>query len=324
MGTRILGWGTALPDKVITNHDLEQTLDTSDEWIVDRSGISERRIGTSTAELAIAAGRSALTRANIDPSSIDLMILATTTPDQTVPATSAHVHHALGLGGGAFDLNAACSGFVYGLVTANAMLGAGTKRILLIGAETLSRITDWNDRNTAVLFGDGGGALVLESTPDEGQLLAWDLGLDGSARHILKTEIGGTIEMDGREVFKRAVRAMVDSSKRTLERAKVQAGEIRLVVPHQANIRIIQSACDRLGIERERAAIVLHRTGNTSSASIPLALVDAIESGRLSDGDLVLLTGFGAGMTWGSALLRWQGDPSTDSNPSDVRETDHD
>jgi 3-oxoacyl-[acyl-carrier-protein] synthase-3 len=323
MGTRILGWGTALPDKVVTNHDLEKTLDTSDEWIVDRSGIRERRIGDSTAELAIAAGRNALAQAKIDPASIDLMILATTTPDQTVPATSAHVHHELGLGGGAFDLNAACSGFVYGLVMANAILGSGAKRVLVIGAETLSRITDWNDRNTAVLFGDGGGALVLESTADEGQLLAWDLGLDGSARHILKTEIGSTIEMDGREVFKRAVRAMVDSSNRTLERAKVRAEEIKLIVPHQANIRIIQSACDRLGIERERAAIVLHRTGNTSSASVPLALVDAIEKGRLSDGDLVLLTGFGAGMTWGSALIRWQENPTTDSKPSHVREANH-
>lgn len=314
MGTRILGWGTALPDKVITNRDLEKTLDTSDEWIVDRSGIRERRIGDSTAALAIAAGRNALTRADIDPASIDLMILATTTPDQTVPATSAHVHHELALGGGAFDLNAACSGFVYGLVMANAMLQTGANRILVIGAETLSRITDWSDRNTAVLFGDGGGAIVLESTPGDGQLLAWDLGLDGSARGILKTEIGGTIEMDGREVFKRAVRAMVDSSMRTLESAKVRPEEIKLVVPHQANIRIIQAACDRLGIARELAAIVLHKTGNTSSASIPLALVDAIDKGRLEDGDLVLLTGFGAGMTWGSVLLRWQDPPERDDS----------
>jgi 3-oxoacyl-[acyl-carrier-protein] synthase-3 len=306
MGTRILGWGTALPDKIVTNSDLEKTLDTSDEWIVERSGIRERRIGDSTSELALVAGREELVRADIDPASIDLLILATTTPDQTVPATSAHVHHELGLGGGAFDLNAACSGFVYGLVTANAMLGAGAKRILLIGAETLSRITDWSDRNTAVLFGDGAGALVLECVSDEGQLLAWDIGLDGSAREFLKAEVGGTVEMDGREVFKRAVRAMVDSATRTLERAKVEPSEVKLVVPHQANIRIIQAACDRLGIERERAAIVLHRTGNTSSASIPLALVDAIDRGRLEDGDLVLVTGFGAGMTWGSALLRWQ------------------
>lgn len=315
MGMRILGWGTALPDKVVTNSDLEKTLDTSDEWIVERSGIRERRIGDSTAELAIAAGRNALAQADIDPASIDLMILATTTPDQTVPATSAHVHHALKLGGGAFDLNAACSGFVYSLVTANAMLGGGAERILVIGAETLSRITDWSDRNTAVLFGDGGGALVLESRPGQGQLLAWDLGLDGSARDILKSEVGGTIEMDGREVFKRAVRAMVDSAARTLQRVKVRPEDIKLLVPHQANIRIIQAACDRLGIERERAAIVLHETGNTSSASIPLALVGAIQDGRLEDGDLVLLTGFGAGMTWGSALLRWQQIPASAADP---------
>ena len=322
MGLRILGWGTALPDKIITNRDLEKTLDTSDAWIVERSGIRERRIGDSTAELAIAAGRKALIQADVDPASIDLMILATTTPDQTVPATSAHVQHELELGGGAFDLNAACSGFVYGMVTANAMLGAGTNRILLIGAETLSRITDWSDRSTAVLFGDGGGALLFESTPDEGQLLAWDLGLDGSARDILKSEVGGKIEMDGREVFKRAVRAMVDSALRTLERAKVRPEEIKLIVPHQANIRIIQAACDRIGIDRDRAAIVLHRTGNTSSASIPLALVDAIENGRLENDDLVLLTGFGAGMTWGSALLRWQELPANARNTRSAAETD--
>jgi 3-oxoacyl-[acyl-carrier-protein] synthase-3 len=318
MGTRILGWGTALPDKIVTNRDLEKTLDTSDEWIVERSGIRERRIGESTAELAIAAGRDALANANVDPCSIDLLILATTTPDQTVPATSAHVHEALALGGGAFDLNAACSGFVYGLVVADAMLSAGAHRILLIGAETLSRITNWEDRNTAVLFGDGGGALVLERVAEKGQILASDLGLDGSARMILKSEIGGTIEMDGREVFKRAVRAMVDSAERTLERAKVRPDEVKLVVPHQANIRIIQAACDRLGIKQERAAIVLDRTGNTSSASIPLALVDAIDKGRLDDGDFVLLTGFGAGMTWGSALLRWQ-DPESQDAPETGR-----
>lgn len=311
MGMRILGWGTALPDKVVTNKDLEKTLDTSDAWIVERSGIRERRIGDSTAELAIGAGRNALAQARLDPASIDLMILATTTPDQTVPATSAHVHHALGLAGGAFDLNAACSGFVYSLVIANSMLSSSTQRILVIGAETLSRITDWSDRNTAVLFGDGGGALLIESTSDEGQLLAWDLGLDGSLRDILKSEVGGTLKMDGREVFKRAVRVMVDSASRTLECAKVRPEEIKLIVPHQANIRIIHAACDRLGIDRDRAAIVLDRTGNTSSASIPLALVDAIEKGRLEDGDLVLLTGFGAGMTWGSALLRWQDLPRT-------------
>lgn len=311
MGMRILGWGTGLPDKVVTNADLEKTLDTSDEWIVERSGIRTRHIGDSTAELAIKAGRVAIAHAGIDPSSIELLVLATTTPDKTVPATSAHVHAELGLSGGAFDLNAACSGFVYGLVMANGLLASGgAKRILVIGAETLSRITDWTDRNTAVLFGDGGGALVLEAVPGEGQLMSWDLGLDGEARNILKAEVGGHIEMDGREVFKRAVRVLVNSATKTLDQAKVRPDEIKLLVPHQANIRIIQAACDRLGIDRDRAALVLHRTGNTSSASIPLALVDAIDQGRLEEGDLVLMTGFGAGMTWGSALIRWGGDLS--------------
>ena len=306
MGTRILGWGTALPERVVTNADLERTLDTSDAWIVERTGIRERRIGTSTAELAIEAGGRALRSANVEPESIDLTILCTTTPDETVPATSAHLQDGLGLAGGACDLNAACSGFVYGLVTANGLMATGARRILLVGAETLSRITDWEDRNTAVLFGDGAGALVLERTADEGQILSWDLGVDGSARHILRSPVGATIQMDGREVFRRAVRAMQDSATRVLEAAKVRPDQVDLVVPHQANIRIIQAACDRLGIDRSRAATVLDRTGNTSSASIPLALVDAVEAERLHDGDRVLLTGFGAGMTWGSALLRWE------------------
>ena len=306
MGMRIRGWGVDLPNGIVTNQDLEKTLDTTDAWIVERTGISERRIGGTTASLAIGAGRAALECAAIDPASIDLMILATTTPDQTVPATSAQVHHALGLGGGAFDLNAACSGFVYGLVAANGFLATGAQRILLIGAETLRRITDWSDRNTAVLFADGAGAVVLERASDAGQLLAWDLGLDGEARAILQAEIGGTLSMDGREVFRRAIRVVVDSAARTLARAGVRPADLKLVVPHQANIRIIQAICDRLGISRDKAALVPDRTGKPSAASIPLAWVDAIESGCLADGDLILLAGFGAGMTWGSALIRWE------------------
>jgi 3-oxoacyl-[acyl-carrier-protein] synthase-3 len=310
MGMKIRGWGSALPGVVVTNQDLEKSLETTDAWIVERTGIRERRLGGTTASLAIAAGRAALDLAAIDPASVDVMILATTTPDQSVPATSAEVHHELGLGGGAFDLNAACSGFVYGLVVANGLLATGARRILLIGAETLRRITDWSDRNTAVLFADGAGAIVLERVPDGGQLLAWNLGLDGGAREILRAEIGGTIAMDGREVFRRAVRLVVGSAVRTLEEAGVRAADIKLIVPHQANIRIIQAICDRLGIPRDRAAVVLDRTGNTSSASIPLAWVDAIAAGRLQDGDLVLLAGFGAGMTWGTALIRWGGSGS--------------
>ena len=305
MGTRILGWGSALPPKTITNADLVKRLDTSDEWIVTRTGIRERHIGDSTAELATAAGRAALQHAGVDPESIDLLILCTTTPDQHVPASSARVHEELGLRGGAFDVNGACAGFVYGMVTSEGLLSAGAKRILLIGAETLSRITDWEDRNTAVLFGDGGGAVVLEHTDDASQLIAWDLGADGTARSILYADIGDNMKMDGPEVFKRAVRVVVDSATRVLEKSGTRAEDIRLLVPHQANVRIIKAACTRLGVPMERAAIVLDRTGNTSSASIPLALVDAVEKGRVDEGDLVLLSGFGAGMTWGSALLRW-------------------
>jgi 3-oxoacyl-[acyl-carrier-protein] synthase-3 len=236
-----------------------------------------------------------------------MLVLSTTTPDQTVPATSVRVHEELGLGGGAFDINAACAGFVYGLVTVEGLLAAtGARHVLLIGADVLSRITDWTDRSTAVLFGDGAGALVLARCGEsEGQLLASDLGADGSLRGILYAELGGKLQMDGREVFKRAVRAMVDSANRVLARAGHTADDVALLVPHQANLRIIEAACQRLGVPQERAAIILDRTGNTSSASIPLALIDAVRQGRVREGDLVLLTGFGAGMTWGSALVRW-------------------
>ena len=305
MGIRILGWGSALPQKTITNADLEAQLDTSNEWIVERTGIRERRVGGSTAELAVAAGHDALGRAGADPASIDLVILCTTTPDRTVPATSAAVQNTLGIGGGAFDLTAACSSFVYGLVSAEGLLATGARKILLIGAETLSRITDWTDRNTAVLFGDGAGALLLEARDEPSQLLGWDLGADGSAEPILYAEVGGKMQMDGREVFKRAVRAVVESAGTALQRAGITPDQVDLMVPHQANYRIIEAACRRLGIPIERNAIVLDRTGNTSSASIPLALVDALDSDRVQSGDLVLLTGFGAGMTWGSAVLRW-------------------
>ncbi|HEX2383367.1 MAG TPA: beta-ketoacyl-ACP synthase III [Acidimicrobiales bacterium] len=309
---RITGWGTALPDKVVTNADLEAMLDTSDEWIVERSGIRERRVGGTTATLAVASGTAAMEKAGVKPSEIDLLILCTTTPDQQVPATSAVVQHELGLACGAFDVNAACSGFVYGLVTAHQFVAGGSiEQVLLIGSETLSRITDWDDRSTAVLFADGAGAVVLSAADDSGEgthLLGWDLGCDGSARSILDADIGGFIHMEGREVFRRAVRVMIDSGKRAMDRAGVNADDIALVVPHQANLRIIESANAKLGLPMDRTAVVLDYTGNTSSASIPLALVDAIDQGRLSPGDLIMFVGFGAGMTWASAILRW--DPS--------------
>jgi 3-oxoacyl-[acyl-carrier-protein] synthase III len=310
-GAVITGWGTALPPKVLTNSDLQDMgLDTSDEWIVERTGIRERRVGGTTAGLSAEAGRGALGMSGLDPAAIDALVLATTTPDRTVPATSATVQNELGLTCGAFDINAACSGFTYALVAAHGLIAMGAERILVIGTDTLARITDWEDRNTAVLFGDGSGAVVLEAVDDGGQLLAWDLDADGSAEPLLFAEIGDNLKMDGKEVFRRAVRIMVDSATKTLEHAGVTADDVALIVPHQANTRIIQAACDRLGIGMDRAAVVLDRTGNTSSASIPLALVDAIDNGRVRDGDLILLVGFGAGMTAASAILRWGGAPA--------------
>jgi 3-oxoacyl-[acyl-carrier-protein] synthase III len=307
-GAVITGWGTALPPKTLTNQDLaDMGLDTSDEWIVERTGIRERRVGGTTAGLSAEAGRAALAMSGVDPASIDAVILATTTPDRTVPATSATVVEDLGLRCGAFDINAACSGFTYGLVVAHGLIATGAERLLVIGTDTLARITDWEDRNTAVLFADGSGAVVLEAVEGGGELLGWDLDADGSAERYLYAEIGGTLQMDGKEVFRRAVRIMVDSAKKSMSHAGVTADDVALVVPHQANVRIIEAACKRLGVPMDRAVVVLERTGNTSSASIPLALVDAIDHGRVAAGDLVLLVGFGAGMTAASAIIRWGG-----------------
>lgn len=307
-GARFTGWGTALGHKTVTNDDLAATMDTNDEWIRERTGIHRRHIGGTNAELSTLSGHAALQMAGVDPASIDALVLATTTPDRAVPATSATVQNALGLRCGAFDVNAACSGFVYGLVAAHGLVAMGAERILVIGTDILSRITDWTDRNTAILFADGSGAAVLEAGP--GQLLGWDLDADGSAEEILYAEHGSHIHMDGKEVFRRAVRIMVDSAQKSMAHAGVEAKDISLIVPHQANIRIISAACDRLGVPLERAAVCIHETGNTSSASIPLALFGHDGNGpasRLERGELVLLVGFGAGMTAASAILEWGG-----------------
>ncbi len=306
-GAVVTGWGIAVPDKVVTNADLSLRLDTSDEWITERTGIKERRIGGTTSELAIAAGRAALDRAGVDPAAVDVLVLATTTPDAIVPGTSATVQDGLGIAGGAFDVNAACSGFVYALVTAHGLVRTGAQRVLVIGSETLSRITDWDDRTLAVLVGDGAGAVLLEATDGPGELLGWHLGADGSLRSLLKCEHGGYLSMNGKEIFRHAVRAVIDSSLVALERAGLTPDDVDLFVPHQANARIITAAAQRLGIAPERYVVTIDRYGNTSSASIPLALADALESGRLQPGATVLLSGFGGGMTWASAVLRWGG-----------------
>ncbi|MGZ4695386.1 MAG: beta-ketoacyl-ACP synthase III [Acidimicrobiales bacterium] len=304
-GTRISGWGSALPEKVVTNADLEATLDTSDQWIVERTGIRERRIGGTTSGLAIEAGQAALTRAGSDGSDIDLVIVATCTPDQIMPATAATVQDALGVGGGALDLNAVCSGFVYGLAVGAGMVATGLGRVLLIGADTMSRIVDWDDRGTAILFADGAGAVVLDAVDGPGDLLAYDLDNDGTGRHLLTADLGGTIEMDGREVFRRAVRTTTDSALRTVARAGVAIDDLALLVPHQANVRIIDAVTQRLGLDPSRAVVTVDHHGNTSAASVPLALAEAADAGRLATGDLVLLIGFGAGMSVASALVRW-------------------
>ncbi len=304
-GSHITGWGTALPDQVVTNADFEARLDTSDTWITERTGIKERRFGGTTASLAAEAGKMALESAGLLPSDIELLILSTTTPDLTTPATSSIVQNTIGTRGGAFDLNAACAGFVYAMVVAGGMVKMGANRVLVIGSDTLSKITDQNDRSTAVLFGDGAGAIVVELDPTEDKILSYDLGVDGSAVPILYCNHGGYMTMEGREVFKKAVRVMVESSRNVLESAKLTSDDIALVVPHQANLRIIEAANQRLGIPMDKTAIVLDKTGNTSSASIPLALADAAEKGKLKEGDNVLFCGFGAGMTWSSAVVRW-------------------
>src|ERR671913_150402 len=307
-GAVITGWGTALPPKKLTNQDLaDMGLETNDEWIVERTGIRERHVGGTTAGLSAEAARLAIGMSGLDPASIDAVILATTTPDRAVPGTSATVAAELGLRCGAFDINAACSGFTYAMVVAHGLIATGAERLLVIGTDTLARITDWEDRNTAVLFADGSGAVVLEAVEGRGQLLGWDLDADGTAERYLYADIGGTLKMDGKEVFRRAVRIMVDSAQKSMAHAGVTADDISLVVPHQANTRIIQAACDRLGVSMEKTAVVLERTGNTSSASIPLALVDALDRDAVQPGDLVLLVGFGAGMTAASAILRWGG-----------------
>ncbi|MHB1718839.1 MAG: beta-ketoacyl-ACP synthase III [Acidimicrobiales bacterium] len=306
-GAIATGWGVAVPDKVLTNADLSARLDTTDEWITERTGIKERHIGGTTSGLAIEAGREALRRSGREASEIDLLVLATTTPDSIVPGTSATVQNGLGIAGGAMDLNAACSGFVYALVAAHGFILAGARRVLVIGAETLSRITDWDDRRLAVIVGDGAGALVLEATDGPGELLAWDLGADGSLRNLLYCEHGGYLFMDGKEIFRKAVRAVVESSLATLERAGLKPDDVDLFIPHQANARIISAAAARLGIPEDRCVVTIDRYGNTSSASIPLALADALDSGRLTAGSTVLMSGFGGGMTWASAALRWGG-----------------
>jgi 3-oxoacyl-[acyl-carrier-protein] synthase-3 len=303
-GARIIAVGSALPEKVVTNDDLAQYLDTSDEWIRERTGIRQRHIGGTTGDLATLAGRRALDNAGLTGDDIDLVILATSTPDQAMPPTSVAVQAALGIRGGAMDVNVACSGFVYGAAAAHGMILGGMNNVMVIGADALSTVTNQQDRTTAVLFADGAGAVILSADENDG-LLANDLGSNGDLHDILQCNHGGYIEMVGKEVYRQAVLICVQSMKNACTKAGIEPKDIDLFVPHQANTRIIDAITDRLGMDREKSAMVLDRTGNTSAASIPLALHDAVQKGQLKNGDVVAFCGFGAGMAWATQIWRW-------------------
>lgn len=324
----IAGWGKCLPAQVLSNHDLEKMVDTSDEWIRSRSGIAQRHVvgeHETTATLAVEASRKAMEMAGVGPADLDLIILATASPDfPSLPATACLVQNELGAKNcGAFDLVAGCSGFVYGLVTGSQFIQSGAYRnVLVIGAEAISRVIDWNDRSTCVLFGDGAGAVVLKATDREGGLLSFVLGSDGAGAEHLYIPAGGSrnpashetveerghyIKMNGREVYKFASRILPRAFNEAIAKAGVQANSVDLLIPHQANTRIIDSARDSLALEDGTVYVNVDRYGNTSAASIPVALCEAVEEGRLKPGSLLALVAFGAGLTWGSVIWRWQG-----------------
>jgi len=321
----IVGWGKAVPERVVTNDDLAATVDTSDEWIRQRTGIVERRIagdGETTLSLSLEAARRALDAANLDPARLELIIVATVTPNHAFPATACLLQDALGAEhAAAFDLSAGCSGFVYGLsVAADLLAGGSYDHALVVGAETLSRITDWTDRNTCVLFGDGAGAVVLQASEAPGGVLASVLGADGSGGEVLILPAGGSAlpttmqtvaarqhfgRMQGQQVFRFATRIMPEAARQVLHRAGRTIEDVVLFVPHQANDRILQAAAKGLGVPEERLFSNLARYGNTSSASIPIALCEAIEQGLIKRDDLICCVGFGAGLTWAAAAIQW-------------------
>ena len=314
----ITGLGCHVPDRVLTNDDLAKLVDTNDEWITSRTGIKERRIATdeeALTDVALPACRRALEMAGADPASIDLVVVATVTPDMSFPSAGALLADTLGMpDAAAYDLSAGCTGFVYAIAQAHAMLSAGlSKRALVVGGDVLSKILDWTDRSTLVLFGDGAGAVVMERV-DEGGFLGFELGADGGGGANLWLPGSGSrkfdnpdklVKMNGREVFKFATRVMVSSAEAILEECGKTIDDVDVYVPHQANVRIIDHAAKKLGVPEEKTVINVQKYGNTSSGSIPLALADAADDGRLEPGKLVLLTGMGAGLTWGSALIEW-------------------
>ncbi|HIW34725.1 MAG TPA: ketoacyl-ACP synthase III [Candidatus Paenibacillus intestinavium] len=324
MPVGILGTGKYVPEQVLTNQQLEQMVETNDEWIVTRTGIKERRIAASdeaTSDLAFKAAEQAIANAGLTADDIDLIIIATVTPDMSFPSTACLVQARLGAKCPAFDLSAACSGFIYSLVTGNALIQSGMyRRILIVGAETLSRITDYTDRNTCILFGDGAGAVVIGEVPAGRGFQSFEIGADGTGGELLKVSAGGSrkpataetvsnkehsIYMAGNEVFKFAVRIMGNAAEEAIAKAGLTKADIDLLVPHQANIRIIQSSLNRLELSEDKAMINLDKYGNMSAASIPVALAEAVEQGRVKEGDKLCLVGFGGGLTWGATVLVW-------------------
>ena len=314
----ITGLGAYAPERVITNDELAQMVDTSDEWIIERTGIRERRIAAdeqALSDLSLPAARQALEQAGSDGTDVDLLIVATVTPDMMFPSTSVILADQLGATeAAAYDLSAGCTGFMYALAQAYGMVASKlARRVLVVGGDVLSRILDWTDRSTVVLFGDGAGAVVLEPSEEPG-FLAFELGADGAGGENLWLPGSGSrlfedpdrfVKMNGREVFKFATRVLVSSAEAVLQRYGASVQDVDVYVPHQANVRIIDHATKKLGVPSERVVINVDRYGNTSSGSIPLALADAQADGRLQSGKLVLMTGMGAGLTWGSALMRW-------------------
>jgi 3-oxoacyl-[acyl-carrier-protein] synthase-3 len=310
--TKLLSVGTALPCGLITNEDLAEILDTDDDWIVTRTGIRERRYGGTTTGLAIEAAVQAVDRSGVDRELIDLVIVATQTPDDLCPSTAAGVQHALGLECAAYDLNAACAGFSYGLVTAHAMIGTGIRAAVIVGVDRMTAATNYGDRSTAILFGDGAGAVVLAAdaaTQDHG-LLGWDLGTDGSRPDILKSGITdgriSGVEMNGKVLFKYMLGYAVDAATRAVADAGLTLDDLTAVLAHQANQRILDAVADRLEVDRSKFVSVIASTGNTSAASVPLALDAAVADGRVNEGDAILLLGFGGGLSWAATVAIWQ------------------
>jgi 3-oxoacyl-[acyl-carrier-protein] synthase III len=323
--SRIVSIGSYLPERVLSNYDLEAMVDTSNEWITERTGIKERRIADdnqATSDLAFEAATMALKRADLDAGNIDMIIVATITGDMPFPSTACFLQNRLGASHAVgFDINATCSGFLYALYIADGFIRSGMhRRILVVGAEVLSKVTDWKDRTTCVLFGDGAGAVIVEATSEDRGILSMSINSDGSMWELINIPGGGSrnpssldtlkkemhyIRMKGNETFKVAVRTLEDVALKTLADNGMDPSQLSLLIPHQANLRIIQATADRLGLPMEKVFVNLERYGNTSAASIPIALDEALTSGRIRDGDYILLEAFGGGLTWASALIKW-------------------